>query len=108
MQTKTFTLLVTVRDDGIAAVFNPMILAAAVQGALENGIHSFMLDSAQAEALQAEGNPGVKAGEHNLPPVSSASVDAFAGDATHLMCVAMPEQGRLRATRRLHAELRKD
>lgn len=79
MQTRTYTLLVTVTDDGCAPVFNPIILAAAVQGALEGGCR-FVLDSSQVRALA--GDPLIRAtvGEHILTPVSSAQVDAFTGD----------------------------
>lgn len=107
MQTRTFTLLVTVTDDGIAAVFNPIVLAAAVQGALKSGCR-FVLSSTQVEALNADDNPLMNAtvGEHRLSPVAAASVDAFNGDATHLMCVNRGQQAPLRAARRVHAELR--
>lgn len=108
MQTKTFTLLVTIRDDGSAAVMNPIILAAAVKGALETGIGSFMLTSSDVAKLQRDPLlAGSKAGEHNLPPVVSAEVDAFNGDATHLMCVDMSSQNALRSARSMHSQLRK-
>lgn len=77
MKTKTYTLLVTITDDGIAAAFNPDILAAAIQGALQNGIPSFVLDSTQVRKL---GIPGIKVGEHHLSPVANAHVTAFPGD----------------------------
>jgi hypothetical protein len=80
MQTKTFTLLVTVRDDGIAAVFNPIVLAAALKGALESGVPSFMIDSEQFAALKHDPLIRASIGEHNLPPVVVAEVDAFDGD----------------------------
>lgn len=91
MQTKTFTLLVTITDDGISAAFNPKHLADAVKGALETGISGVVID----------GKP-----DQHLCPVASAEVDVFHGDATHLMCVQMDQQATLRAARRLHANLR--
>lgn len=100
MQTKTFTLLVTVRDDGCAPVFNPVLLAAAVKGALETGCE-MMLSSTDTEKLQS--NPllqGIKPGLHRLAPVVSAEVDAFAGD--HL---GVTNEHGLKASQ-LHAELR--
>lgn len=111
MQTKTFTLLVTIADDGSAPAFNPTILAAAVQGALETGIGSFMLDSNQAAALLATGDPllaGAKAGEHNLPPVASAVVHAFAGDRLEIKPGSVGATAAVGpgAARRLHAALR--
>jgi hypothetical protein len=77
MRTKTFTLLVTIRDDGSAAAMNPVILAAAVKGALETGVRSFMLSSSDVADLRKD---PLLAGKHNLPPVVSAEVDALEGD----------------------------
>ena len=112
MNTRTFTLLVTITDDGMSAAFSPTILAAAVQGALETGIPSFMLDSGQAAALNISGNPligAAVAGDHRLAPVASAQVDAFDGD--RLECnpgtVGYTAANGSGAIKRLHAELRK-
>jgi hypothetical protein len=96
MKTKTYTVLVTVRDDGMAAVFNPDVLAAAIAGALESGIPSFMLDSTTAAKL------GVRAGEHNLAPVVSAAVDAFEGEFLNIG----PMPPAAFDARRLHRNLR--
>lgn len=102
MQTKTFTLLVTISDDGCAAAFDREVLAAAVKGALETGIKRFMLDRAVAHRLR------VAAGEHHLPPVVSAEVDAFEGD--RLECrpgtVGYTAAMGPGAAKRLHASLR--
>lgn len=105
MQTKTFTLLVTVTDDGSAAVFNPIILAAAVQGALENGCR-FVLDSTQVEALQRDPLINATVGEHRLPPVASATSDAFDGDRLRTDMIN-PVVREIRKAQSLHAELRK-
>lgn len=80
MKTTIHHLTITITDDGGAAAHNPLVLPAAVRGALETGIGSFMLDSAQAQAINARfgvelGTPAeVKPGEHNLPPVVTAEV----------------------------------
>lgn len=103
MHTKTFTLLVTVLDDGTAAVFNPIILAAAVKGALEQGCE-FVLDSAQAEAIK--GHPLIRAtvGQHRLAPAVSAEVDAFDGD---WLCVKPLQTAQvMAAAKRTHRDLR--
>ena len=89
MATKTYTLLVTVTSDEDECIRAPA-LADAIKGALETGIKHVLIGGVMC----------------NVDPVLSAEVAAFDGDATHLMCVPMSDQVRLRTTRRLHASLR--
>lgn len=101
MQTRTYTLLVTVTDDSIAAVFDPDCLAAALQGALETGINSFPVNSDAAARL------GVPSGEHFMNPVASVTVDAFVGDCfTHPSNMYAADRIKLARVRELHRELR--
>lgn len=95
MKTATFTLLVTISDDGSAAVMKPEILAAALEGALEGGISTFMLDSTRAAAA------GVPPGEYWTSPVASATVTALPGSLLRLQKLDSPE---MKATR-MHASL---
>lgn len=104
MKTKTFTLLVTITDDGCAGVFNAAVLADAVKGALECWIPSFVLSQKAAAAV------GVAyVGEAmNLPPVASAEVDAFDGDIiemTRIQALQHTNDAR-RTAKSVHASLR--
>lgn len=105
MKTKTFTLLVTITDDGCAGVFNAAVLADAVKGALECGIPSFVLSQKAVYAVGA----GSAGDAVNLSPVASAEVDAFDGDIiemTRIQALSHTNDDR-RVAKRMHAALHK-
>lgn len=99
MITKTYTLLVTVRDDGCAAVFNTVILAAAVKGALESGCE-FMLNSTEVYRLADDPMLNPRIGLNRLTPVVVAEVDAFQGDL--LEDTMRLDSKEVQAAKRLH------
>lgn len=93
MKTKTFTLLLTISDDGNSNAFKPDFLAAAIEGALELGVRDFALDSARGARL------GVISGEHSLLPVLSATCDVLEGD---VLRSAMSTTDPIVGVRRIH------
>lgn len=76
MKETTHHLRIRVKDDGSAAAHNPTVLCAALRGALECGIGSFVLDSFEVDKLAKSGfREGLTAGGgYDLPPVVTAHV----------------------------------